>query len=260
METLLLERSPDGTVAVVILNRPEVLNAVNTRMGEELVATLRELGEAEDLRAVVLSAAGTRAFCCGADLKERDGMTDAQWFRQHRIFQEVTRLLREFPSPTIAAVEGFAMGGGCEIALSCDLIVATTAATFALPEVTRGIIPGIGGTQLLPRLVGRARAKELLYTGRRWTAQDAAQWGMVLELAAPGAARARAEALAGTIAKNAPIAVRQAKRAVDLGADIELQTALGVGLQAYAVVIPSEDRREGVRAFQEKRTPQFRNR
>lgn len=260
MEPLLCERREEGAVAVVTLNRPEVLNAFNTATAEALRDVFQQLRDDDALRAVVITGAGDRAFCAGADLKERDGMTDEAWMRQHRIFQDAFRAVRECPVPTIAAVDGYALGGGCELALTCDLIVASERAVFGLPEVSRGIMPGLGATQYLPRLVGRSRAKELMFTGRRWSAQEAFDWGMVCRLTPPGDALAEALSLAQTIAQQAPIAVRQVKRAVDLGADLELHTALELALEAYAVLIPTEDRREGVRAFAEKRPPRFRNR
>lgn len=260
MEPVLCERRSEGAVAVVTLNRPEVMNALNTAMAEALRDIFYRLRGDEDLRAVVVTGAGEKAFCAGADLKERDGMSDAEWMRQHRIFQDAVRAVRECPVPTIAAVDGYALGGGCEIALTCDLIVASDRAIFGLPEVSRGIMPGLGATQYLPRLIGRSRAKELMFTGRRWSAQEAYDWGMVCRLTPAGDALGQAIGLAEAIAQQAPIAVRQVKRAVDLGVDVDLHTGLELALEAYAVLIPTEDRREGVRAFVEKRPPRFRNR
>jgi enoyl-CoA hydratase/carnithine racemase len=260
MSDLLMKRHANGRVAEIQLNRPQSLNAFTTQMMQDLTAHLNELAQEDGLRALVLSGAGDRAFCTGADLKERDGMTDEQWFAQHGIFQEAFRHLREFKMPTIASVDGFALAGGCELALTCDFIVASERASFGFPEVTRGIIPGVGGTQLLPRLVGRARAKQLLFTGRRWSGQEAVDWGMAVELTQAGEASTVALEMAGAMAANGPVAVRQAKRAVDLGADIELHTAIALAVECYNITVTTEDRREGVRAFAEKRPPDFQGR
>lgn len=257
---LQVARDSSGFVATVILNRPEVLNALNTAMGEELVACFRALAGDEPLRAVVLTGVGERAFCTGADLKERDGMTDEAWRRQHAIFEAAFDGVRLCPVPVIAAVEGYAMGGGCELALNADFIVASETALFALPEVTRGIFPGGGGTQLLPRAVGKPLAKELIFTGRRFSAPEAREACLVNHLVPAGQARARAEAIAGEIGQNGPVAVRQAKKAIDWGAEVDLETGLVLSLEAYNVCIPTEDRQEGIRAFNERRPPRFQGR
>ena len=177
--TLRLERSADGHVLTVTLHRPEVLNAMNTAMGEELLACFRGPAAGADVRAAVFTGAGDRAFCVGADLKERDGMSDETWRAQHVIFEEGAFLVLHCPVPVIAAVEGFAMGGGCELAVLSDFVVASETAVFAVPEVTRGIFPGIGGTQLLPRIVGGPLAKEMIFTGRRVDAREAKAIGLV---------------------------------------------------------------------------------
>lgn len=244
-------------VRTITVNRPEVLNAFNTRAGEELIAVFSAINEDDDVRAVLLRGAGDRAFSTGADLKEREGMTDAEWRAQHRVFEAAFRSVLDCRCPVIAAVEGYAVAGGLELAMSCDMIIAARSASFAQPEVIRGITPGGGGTQLLPRLIGRARAKELIFSGRRIDAETAERWGLVARLAPTGEAYAEALELARTIAANGPLAVRQAKRSIDRGSDSPLPFALAIEIDCYNVCVPSEDRAEGIRAFNEKRPPRF---
>ena len=244
-------------VAGVTLNRPEVLNAFNTATGEELLRAFAALSEDDSVRAVVIRGAGDRAFSTGADLKERAGMTDEAWRAQHHVFETALRAVLEWRSPVIAAVEGYALGGGLELALNCDIIIAAAGASFAQPEVMRGIIPGGGGTQLLPRLIGRGRAKELIFSGRRIDAALAERWGLVTRVVADGRAFAEALALAEQIAANGPIAVRQAKRSIDRGLDSPLHFGLALELDFYNVCVPTDDRHEGIRAFNERRPPRF---
>ena len=257
---LRLARSADGHVLTVELHRPEALNAMNTAMGEALLACFRGPAAAADVRAVVLTGAGERAFCVGGDLKEREGMSDAAWRAQHAVFEQAAMALLRCPAPVIAAVEGYALGGGGELALLADFVVAGETAVFAFPEVTRGIFPGIGGTQLLPRVVGAPMAKELIFTGRRVDAAEARAIGLVNHVVPAGTARARAAELAATIAENGPIAVRQAKKAIAWGSETDLETAMVLAIEAYNATIDTEDRREGVRAFNERRKPRFQGR
>ncbi len=254
---LRLSTSADGHVLTVELHRPEALNALNTALGEDLRACLRGPVLAAAVRAVVLTGAGDRAFCVGGDLKERQGMTDEAWRAQHVVFEEAAAALLRCAVPVIAAVEGYAFGGGCELAVLADFIVASETAVFALPEATLGIFPGIGGTQLLPRIVGAPLAKELIFTGRRLSADEAKAAGLVNHLVPKGQARQKALEIATTIAENGPIAVRQAKKAIAYGVETDLDTALVLALEAYNVTVSTEDRLEGVRAFNEKRKPRF---
>lgn len=256
---LLVEQSAPHVVTVT-LNRPEVMNAINTGLGQELQQAFSRLSDDGEVWAIVVRGAGERAFCTGADLKERAGMSDETWFAQHRIFQAAFRSVLECRAPVVAAVEGYAFGGGMELAMSCDIVIAGRSASFAQPEVARGIIPGGGGTQLLPRLVGPGRAKELIFSGRRLDAETAERWGLVTRMVDDGQAYATALDLAGQIAANGPIAVRQAKRALNRGADVPLPFGLALEIDAYNVCIPSEDRREGIRAFNERRQPRFEGR
>ncbi|HEY3067952.1 MAG TPA: enoyl-CoA hydratase-related protein [Methylomirabilota bacterium] len=258
--TLLVTRSPDGHIVTVTLNRPEQMNAMNTAMGEDLLACFDALPRDPDVRAVVFTGAGDRAFCAGGDLKERNGMTDEAWRAQHVVFEQAAMRVLRCPVPVIAAVEGFALAGGCELALLSDFIVAGETAVFGVPETTLGIFPGIGGTQLLPRLVGAPLAKELIFTGRRMKVEEAKAAGLVNHVVPAGQARAKATEIATTIAANGPIAVRQAKKAIAYGAETDLETAMVLAIEAYNATVVTEDRLEGVRAFNEKRKPRFKGR
>jgi len=259
-ETLRLEAA--GTqVLLVELHRPAAANALNTRMGEELVACFESLAlDAGEVRAVVLTGAGEKAFCAGGDLKERNGMSDAAWSLQHLIFERMVRALITCPLPLVAAVNGAAYGGGCEIAAACDFIYAAEHARFALTEVTLGIMPGGGGTQTLPRAVGERRALELILTGRPFTASEAADWGLVNRVLPKDQLRAETIAAAEAIARNAPLGVRQAKQSVRRGAGLGLADALAFEIEAYNRLVSTEDRREGIAAFNEKRPPRFKGR
>ncbi len=257
---LLLTRSPDRHVITVVLNRPEQHNAMNTAMGEDLLACFDALARDPDARAVVFTGAGDKAFCAGGDLKERNGMTDEAWRAQHVIFEQAALRVLRCPIPVIAAVEGFALAGGCELAILSDFIVASETAVFGVPETTLGIFPGIGGTQLLPRILGAPLAKELIFTGRRLKAEEAKAVGLINHLVPAGQARAKAAEVAATIAKNGPIAVRQAKKAIAYGSETDLETAMILAIEAYNATVVTEDRLEGVRAFNEKRKPEFKGR
>jgi enoyl-CoA hydratase/carnithine racemase len=257
---LLVERSDDGHVVTVTLNRPDQMNAMNTAMGEDLLACFDGLHRDRDARAVILTGAGERAFCAGGDLKERNEMTDETWRAQHVIFEQAAFRVLRCPVPVIAAVEGFALAGGCELAILSDFIVASETAVFGVPEATLGIFPGIGGTQILPRLLGAPLAKELIFTGRRMKADEAKAAGLVNHLVPKGQARARALEIATTIAANGPIAVRQAKKAIAYGAETDLETGMILAIEAYNATVVTEDRLEGVRAFNEKRKPRFQGR
>ncbi len=259
-KTLNVARSADGYVVTVELNRPESLNAMNTAMGEELLHCFDGFTWDKTARAVVFTGAGEKAFCVGGDLKEREGMTDEAWRAQHLIFEQGAARVLHCPVPVIAAVEGFAMGGGCELAVLSDMIVASESAVFAVPEVTRGIFPGIGGTQLLPRILGAPMAKEMIFTGRRVDAREALARGLVNHVVPRGQARAKALEIATTIAENGPVAVRQAKKAINWGGETDLETGMALAIEAYNNTVTTDDRLEGVRAFNEKRKPRFQGR
>lgn len=262
--TLLLQDAPgtepqDG-IRSLVLNRPEVMNAMNTQMFAELRDALHELSFDDSLRVLIISGAGARAFSTGADLKQRQGMTDAAWRKQHLMIETSLLAVKDFARPVIAAVEGHAHGGGCELALMCDYIVASRAALFSLPELRRGIMPGGGGIQNLARAVGTRRAKQLLLTARRFTGEQAAQWGMVSTLVEPGQALTAAVAEAQEIKLAAPMAAQYAKLAASRGAEIDFHSGYALDIAAYNVLVSSEDRVEGVLAFNEKRDPVWKGR
>ena len=259
-ETLALERVGEH-VLIVTLNRPEVLNAINTRMGEETLDLWARLSaDPGEVRCAVLTGAGERAFCAGGDLKERDGMTDEAWRAQHEIFERSFIALMECTLPVIAAVNGHAYGGGLETALCCDFIYAARGARFALSEVRLGIMPGGGGTQNLARAAGERRAKELILSARAFSAEEAHEWGIVNRVCEPVELRSEAIAAAGSIAENAPLSVRQAKKSIHYGLQTDLLTGYRFEIEAYNRLVTTEDRHEGVRAFNEKREPAFRGR
>ena len=254
-ETLKVTR-PAPQVALVTLNRPEAANAFNTQMATELTDAFLRL--AKTLRCVVLTGAGERAFCAGADLKERDGMADADWAAQHKLFEAMGGAILDAPMPVIAAVNGAAYGGGCEIALLCDFIYASSRARFSLPEVTLGIMPGLGATQTLARAANSRRAKEVIFTGRPFSAEEAMAWGVANRIYAPEQLLGEALQTARLIAGNAPLAVRSVKEAIVAGAPLSLDHAMAVELGEYNRLFPTNDRVEGVRAWREKCKPRFR--
>jgi enoyl-CoA hydratase/carnithine racemase len=248
-------------VLLIRLNRPEVRNAFNTVMGREFFDLWTRLTEdAGDWRCVVITGTGDQAFCAGADLKERNGMTREAWRTQHQLFEQAFWALCDLPLPIIAAVNGPAFAGGLELALMCDFIYASRSARFAFTEVALGIIPGAGGTQNLPRAIGERRAKEIILTARPFSAEDAFDWGLVNRVCEQGAVVAQALDTAGTIAANAPLAVQQAKKSIRFGGQMEIRTAYRFEVEAYNQLIDTDDRREGILAFNEKRKPQFRGR
>jgi enoyl-CoA hydratase/carnithine racemase len=230
-------------------------------MGRDLVRCFEDVAlDPGNLRCIVLTGTGDKAFCAGGDLKERRGMTDEAWTRQHVIFERMVRALIDCPVPIIGAVNGAAYGGGCEIAGACDFLYAADSARFALTEVTLGIMPGGGGTQTLPRAVGERRAKELILTGKPFTAAQARDWGLVNEVFPLPDLLREALATASRIARNAPISTRQAKLAIHRGLQLSLRDGLALEIEAYNRMVPTEDRREGVLAFNEKRPPNFKGR
>jgi enoyl-CoA hydratase len=247
---------PEAGITVIAFARPEVANALSTAMGRELLDIWSQLRSAEGLRCVILSGEG-KHFQAGADLKERNGMSDETWAEQHRLFEAMIRAQLACPVPVIAAVQGAAMGGGCEMTLACDFAYAAEGARFGLPEAGLGILPGLGGTQLLTRAVGPRRAIELLTTAQPFSAQQALEWGLVSGVVAPEALMATVLGVARVIASKAPLSVRGAKRVVHEGQDLDLKRAMDLELSVYNQLFTTQDRREGVGSFNEKRTPVF---
>jgi enoyl-CoA hydratase len=259
-DTARVEDRGEGLL-MLTLNRPEFANAMNTQMGRDLLAFFDEIKTAPSKqRCIVLTGAGERAFCAGGDLKERNGMTDEAWQDQHLLFERMIRAFIGCPVPVIGAVNGAAYAGGCELALCCDFIYAAQTARFALTEVTLGIMPGAAGTQNLPRAVGERRAKEIILTGAPFTAAEACDWGMVNRVCEPGRVLEEALETGRRIADNAPISVRQAKHAIHFGMQMDLASGMMFEIEAYNRMVPTDDRREGVSAFNEKRKPRFKGR
>ena len=256
-ETIKLQRGP---VAVISFNRPAAMNALSTQMARDLLSVLEELALDDAVFAAVLTAEGDRAFCVGADLKERKNMSREEMKKQRALFVRAFTAVAMFPKPLVAAVNGYALGGGTEFALGCDFIIASENAVFGLPEVGLAIIPGGGGTQLLPRVIGRSRAKELIFTGRRISAAEALELGLVNHVVPAAQLMEKTMAIMQEIAANGPIALQQAKRAINLGVELDLHTALALEAECYNVCLATEDRDEGLKAFNEKRKPVYRGR
>ncbi len=259
-ETLLLE-NPRNHVLLVTLNRPDAANAFNTQMTHDLAGLFEGLSlDAQEYRVIILTGSGDRAFCAGGDLKERNGMTDEAWQAQHLIYERMVRAIIACPIPAIGAINGAAYGGGCELAAALDFVYASNNAKFAQTEVTLGIIPGAGGTQTLTRAIGERRAKELILSGKVFSAQEAFEWGLANAVFPQEKLIEEVLGIAESIAANAPIAVRQAKQAIHKGLQMGLSDGLAFEIEAYNRTIPTEDRREGVAAFNEKRKPDFKGR
>ncbi|HUK72946.1 MAG TPA: enoyl-CoA hydratase-related protein [Streptosporangiaceae bacterium] len=247
-------------VTEIVLNRPGALNAISTDLAAQLTDTCSQVASdqgSDGTRAVVLSASGDRAFCVGADLKERNAMSDQEVMAQRHAFRGVFGAVLGLPQPAVAAVAGYALGGGCELALSCDLIVADETAVFGLPETTVGLVPGGGGTQLALRRLGTARAADLVLTGRRVDIAEAERLGLVDRRVRAGTARTTALDLAGQIAGNSAVAVKAAKRALRQGWGIGLEAGLDIEDAAWRTAALSADRKEGIAAFNEKRRPKW---
>ncbi|MER6913746.1 enoyl-CoA hydratase-related protein [Streptomyces sp. NPDC000594] len=244
-----------GHVAELVLDRPGAMNAVSTAMARSISAACDALAGDPAVRVAVLTSSNDRAFCVGADLKERNSFTDEELRRQRPVTRAAYTGVLELPVPAVAGVHGFALGGGFELALACDVIVGDATTVVGLPEVSVGVVPGGGGTQLLPRRVGAARAAELVFTGRRVAAKEARELGLVDQLAED--ARTEALALAARMAANSPLGLRAAKRALRLGQGLDLRSGLEVEDAAWRSVAFSGDRAEGVAAFNEKRRPQW---
>lgn len=258
-ERLVLEERRDGVV-VLTLNRPEVMNAFNFGLLHALKERAEAIQYESDVRVVVITGAGEKAFCSGADLKERTGYTETQVKEFIFTIRDLFTFIENLNKPVIAALNGVALGGGTELALACDIRVASHNATLGLTETRLAIIPGAGGTQRLPRLVGRGKAKELIFTGRRVNAEEALSIGLVNKVVPQDQLLDECLAMAAMICEAGPIAIQQAKYAINTGLEADLHTGLAIESNAYWVTIPTEDRLEGLAAFREKRTPVYKGR
>lgn len=256
-KTILVDKRTDG-IAIVTLNRPEAANAFSRQMLHDFQDALSDLKSDANVRVVILTGSGEKAFCAGADLKERRGMTNSEVKQAVRLIGRTINEVENLPQPVIAAINGVAFGGGLELALACDLRVGALEAKLGLTETSLAIIPGAGGTQRLPRLIGLGKAKELIFTAKRLTAEEAVKVG-ILEYACPRSELLnQALELASSMVKNGPLALVQAKIAINRGMDVDLATGLKIEELAYDALIPTEDRLEGLKAFAEKRAPLYK--
>jgi enoyl-CoA hydratase len=246
-------------VGTITLNRPEALNAMNTQMMTDLRDCFMQFYiDPNSVACLIVTGSGEKSFCTGGDLKERRGMSDETWRQQHAIIEQMVRAMHDCPVPMIAAVNGYAYAGGLEIALACDFVYAAEHARFALTEVTLGILPGAAGTQNLPRAVGVRRAKEIILTGTPFTAADADSWGMVNKVVPGPQLMDEVLAVARKIASNAPVSVRQAKKAMDKATELDRTSGYAFEIEAYNRTVVTADRQEGINAFNEKRKPVYK--
>ncbi len=246
-------------IGVITLERPEALNAISSSVAESLREVLREVGSRPDILVAVLTGAGD-SFCVGADLKERGNFEIDDWYSNRRQISGMFQALRELPQPSIAAVFGWTLGGGFELALSCDLMVAAEGTRMGFPEAGVGLLPAGGGTLLLARMVGIRRAKEIVYTRRRLEASEGLEMGLVTRSAPAAELQATALELAAEVCGSSPVVVREAKRLIEASWSEPLPRALELENEAWARVIVTEDRAEGIAAFNDKRSPRWRNR
>ncbi|MCC8437187.1 enoyl-CoA hydratase-related protein [Brevibacillus sp. M2.1A] len=254
--TVSLQR--EGAIGVLTLQRPEVFNCLNLDTLVTLRGLISEINHNRDIRAVIVTGAGDKAFCSGADLRERRSMSPQQVDVYIQTIRDTFTELEKLPKPVIAAINGLALGGGTELALACDLRIMSDQAQMGLTETSLGIIPGAGGTQRLPRLVGKGVAKELIFTARRVFPEEAMSIGLVNRIVPTDQLMATAISLAEQISANAPLALAQAKFAIDCGVEVELGSGLQIESNAYKLLVPTKDRLEGLAAFQEKRKPIYR--
>ena len=254
---ILLAEEQDG-VLLLTLNRPEIMNSLDFPLLHALGRQVDKIRFDHTIRVVIITGAGDRAFCAGADLKERRTLSPVQVKKYIYTIRDLFSNIENLNKPVIAAVNGVALGGGTELALAADIRVASTSATMGLTETRLAIIPGAGGTQRLPRLVGKGKAKELIFTGARIVAQEAFSIGLVNKVAEPDALLTECRQTAAMICEAGPLAIAQAKHAINHGLETDLTTGLAIESNAYWTLIPTEDRLEGLTAFQEKRKPNYK--
>lgn len=258
MEKQALLSLRENGVATILLNRPEKANSLSIQMLNELQEIFQQVKYDQSIRCLIITGAGEKAFCAGADLKERANMTPVEVKKTIALIRKTINDIEQLPKPVIAAVNGVALGGGTELALACDIRIASENALLGLTETSLGIIPGAGGTQRLPRLIGKGKAKELIFTARKITASEAEKIGLVEYVEKNENLMEKALEICKLICKNAPIAVTQAKLAIDKGNEMDLQSSLAFEQAAYEITIPTKDRLEGLQAFKEKRAPIYK--
>lgn len=260
LETLKLDQDMECKgIFIITLDREKALNAFNTQMAIDMIEILRYLKYQEEMRVLILTGSGLKSFCVGADLKERRHMTNNEWKKQHDIFEEAYWLLRNFEYPTIAAINGYALGGGLELALSCDFRTIHHNTYIGVPEVSIGILPGSGGTQLLPRLINIGLAKELLFSGKKINGKRAFEIGLVNHVLQQESIVEETLQIAREISCNAPLSLKAIKKAVNMGLQADLNTGISIELSQYYHCANSNDRLEGINAFNEKRSPVWSN-
>ena len=248
------------SIGTLTIDRPKSLNALNPETLREILRCLRDVRRAGEVRALIVTGAGEKAFVAGADIAEMSKMTVVQAKEMARLGQRSTSALEDLPIPVIAAVNGFALGGGMELVMACDLAIASEKARFGQPEINLGIIPGFGGTQRLARRVGAPRARQMIYGGDMIDAETARQWGLVNRVVKPEDLLAEARKLAATLATKPPVALAQAKLVIQHGLDVDLENGLRLEAEAFAVTFSTEDRTEGMAAFLNKRPAKFAGR
>ncbi|MBK1810511.1 short-chain-enoyl-CoA hydratase [Clostridium sp. YIM B02505] len=257
LKNVILEK--EGNIAIVTINRPKALNALNSETLKDIDTVVAELEKDKEVYAVILTGAGEKSFVAGADIAEMKDLNEEQGREFGALGNKVFRRLEVLDKPVIAAISGFALGGGCELAMACDIRIASVKAKFAQPESGLGITPGFGGTQRLPRIVGLGKAKELIYTGDIINAEEALRIGLVNKVVALEDLMTEAKALANKIAKNAPIAVKLCKDAIDRGMQVSIDEAIVIEAEDFGKCFATEDQTEGMTAFVERREKNFKN-
>lgn len=254
----ILTETKEG-VTTITINRPKALNALNVDTLNELMDALKLAHTDEETRVIIITGSGEKAFVAGADIAQMSELSTLEGRAMTLLGQNVFAYIEQIDKPVIAAVNGFALGGGCELSMACDIRIASKKAKFGQPEVNLGIIPGFGGTQRLPRLIGKGRAKYYIFTGEMMTAEEAYRIGLVDKLAEPEALMEDTVKTAKLIMSKAPLAVKMAKLAINTGMDVDLKSGVAYEAEAYTTTFSSEDRVEGMKAFVEKRSANFKN-